>query len=211
MRIRSTVAATFYAGVALSNVPPAQILAASAIGATILYMVMGDNNTIYAATAGHTVITISTTAPYTVTVLAGSGSSGSADGTGAAASFGAIAGLALDPVTLGFLVVYDNTIGGHRKITIPAGVVTTLSSGLGACIATAGILLDAGGNVWNSFPQYILCRNIASTGAQYGTGYSGSYVFPMAGRPLAAGTGIPLLLCQFRGRRRGPAPASGID
>jgi sugar lactone lactonase YvrE/3D (Asp-Asp-Asp) domain-containing protein len=63
-----------------------------------------------------------------VTTLAGSGSSAFADGTGAAASFSAPVGIAVD--TNGNIYISDN----HRirKVTTPGAVVTTLAGNTGA-------------------------------------------------------------------------------
>ena len=75
-----------------------------------------------------------------VTTLAGSGSSGSADGTGTLASFSYPKGVAAD--TGGNLYVTDNEVDNNakiRKIT-PGGVVTTLeSAGISIGVAVDGI------------------------------------------------------------------------
>lgn len=65
-----------------------------------------------------------------VTTLAGSGSLGTTDGTGTAASFNYPTGVAVIPST-GVIVVTDNN--SHRiRLVTPAGVVTTLAgSGIG--------------------------------------------------------------------------------
>ncbi|AQT60288.1 hypothetical protein B0D95_09415 [Cellvibrio sp. PSBB023] len=60
----------------------------------------------------------------TVTTLAGSGSSGSIDGTGAAASFSRPAGITIDGA---HLYVADSSNHEIRKIEIATGVVTTLA------------------------------------------------------------------------------------
>ena len=64
-----------------------------------------------------------------VTILAGSGGPGTADGTGSAASFNAPAGRAVDPE--GNVYVADLANNEIRKIT-PAGCVTTLVGNLNA-------------------------------------------------------------------------------
>jgi hypothetical protein len=74
------------------------------------------------------------------TVLAGSGQVGSADGTGAAASFDIVAdtGLALDAVGDAYLL----SDGAIRKVT-PQGVVTTIAQGLP--VRYGPIAMDAAG------------------------------------------------------------------
>ncbi|MBI5771884.1 MAG: immunoglobulin domain-containing protein [Verrucomicrobia bacterium] len=93
-----------------------------------------------------------------VTTLAGSpGSSGSVDGTGTAARFGAVRGLAVDAT--GVLFASDSTYHLVRKIT-PTGVVTTIAGAASASGGTdgaggaarfsvpLGIALDAAGNFY---------------------------------------------------------------
>lgn len=74
----------------------------------------------------------------TVTTMAGNGSSGTADGTGAAALFNQPSGLALD--TAGNLYVADTYYGLIRKVT-PSGTVTTLAG-----TTTPGDSTDGKGN-----------------------------------------------------------------
>jgi sugar lactone lactonase YvrE len=98
------------------------------------------------------------TASGIVSTLAGSGSPGSADGIGAAASFTQPAGVATD--MSGNIYVADWTNHKIRKIT-PAGVVSTLAGdgssgtadGIGAAAsfsAPFGIVADASGNIYVS-------------------------------------------------------------
>lgn len=116
-----------------------------------------NNGVVYVAdAANHTIRQI--TADGTVTTLAGlAGTSGSADGTGAAARFNRPFRIALD----GAGVLYVSDTGNHviRKVT-PAGVVSTLAgkagtsgsadgTGLSATFfAPEGIAVDANGNVF---------------------------------------------------------------
>jgi sugar lactone lactonase YvrE len=106
-----------------------------------------------------------------VTTFAGSGSTGSANGTGTAASFFFPYGLAVD--TSDNIYVADLNNHRIRKIT-PAGVVTTFAgSSLGYANGTgtaakfgypAGVTVDASGNVFvtDSYNQRI--RKITSAG-----------------------------------------------
>ena len=62
------------------------------------------------------------------TTLAGSGSAGSSDGTGVAASFNMPTGIALTPDG-STIFVAEHTGNKVRKIVLGAGVVTTFASG----------------------------------------------------------------------------------
>ncbi len=98
------------------------------------------------------------TAAGVVTTLAGSGSAGSADGTGSAASFRSPSGVAVD--SSGNVFVADTYNHKIRKIT-PGGVVTTLAGsgsfgvsnadGTGSAASFAyptGVAVDGSGNVY---------------------------------------------------------------
>jgi hypothetical protein len=91
-----------------------------------------------------------------VTTFAGSGSVGSADGNGTAASFNQLSGLAID--SIGNLFVTDYSNNNIRKIT-PAGDVTTFAgngiqgSADGPALTAnfyfpSGIVLDQNGNFY---------------------------------------------------------------
>jgi hypothetical protein len=71
-----------------------------------------------------------------VTTLAGSGSSGSADGTGAAASFGFPAKIAVISSSVIAVADFGSSV---RLVTYPGGVVTTIGSGFSG---TSAIALD---------------------------------------------------------------------
>jgi gliding motility-associated-like protein len=110
---------------------------------------------VYVADRGNNLIRKITPAGV-VTTLAGSGASGSTDGTGAAASFNFPNGVAVD--ALGNVYVADSQNSLIRKIT-PAGVVTTLAGaggsgnadGTGAAAKfniPTGLTIDGSGNLY---------------------------------------------------------------
>ena len=113
------------------------------------------NGNVYVADSGNNKIRFATPAGV-VTTLAGSGSSGSIDGTGVAASFGFPYGVAVG--SEGTTYVADYFYNKVRKITA-GGVVTTLAgsgatgfadgSGANAQFTTPrGVAVDASGNVY---------------------------------------------------------------
>jgi streptogramin lyase len=121
-----------------------------------------------------------------VTTLAGSGSSGAANGTGTAASFSAPTGIAVDAAGNVYVADYGNNL--IRKIN-PDGVVTTLagSGALGSANGTgnaasffspAGVAADSAGNVYvadygNNLIRKIDPNKVVTTfaGATNGAGY----------------------------------------
>jgi len=132
--------------------------------------------TIFIATFGfgQPTITIATTLEGTpeVTTLAGSGSGGSADGTGTAASFYRPRGVAVDGS--GNVYVGDRSNHLIRKIT-SAGVVTTLAgsgsqgsaNGTGTAASfnnPSGVAVDGSGNVYVGDRSNHLIRKITSAG-----------------------------------------------
>ena len=107
-----------------------------------------------------------------VTTLAGSGSSGSANGMGTAASFSAPSGVAVD--TSGNVYVADAFNQMIRKIT-PAGVVSTLAGSTtpGGTDATgtaasfrgpSGVAVDTSGNVYVADSGNLSIRKITPAG-----------------------------------------------
>ncbi|HEX7837343.1 MAG TPA: NHL repeat-containing protein [Kofleriaceae bacterium] len=115
------------------------------------------------------------TATGVVTTLAGTaGIFGSADGTGAAASFAFPQGIAVDTAGNAYVTdtLFDHTI---RKIT-PAGVVTTLAGlagiagsvdGLGAAARfnnPAGVTVDSAGNVYVADSNNSSIRKVTAAG-----------------------------------------------
>jgi len=111
-----------------------------------------------------------------VTTLAGSGAVGSADGTGAGASFNHPRGIAVD--ASGTVYVADTGNNTIRRIT-PAGVVTTLAGtpgatgtadGAGAAASfngPQGTAVDAAGNVYVDDTLNDTVRRGVETGAPY--------------------------------------------
>ena len=121
----------------------------------------------------HTVRKI--TAAGAVTTLAGTpGVTGSADGTGSAAQFCNLGGIAVD--STGNLYVTDLNNHTVRKIT-PAGVVTTVAGAAGVFGSTdgsgsaarfhypAGIAVDSVGNVYVADTYNYTIRQITSAGS----------------------------------------------
>ncbi|MCW1924498.1 hypothetical protein OKA05_18170 [Luteolibacter arcticus] len=134
-----------------------------------------------------------------VTTFAGSGSIGSANGTGAAASFREPHAIAVDPNDN--LFVADTWNSKIRKIT-PAGVVTTFAgsgsqgttNGTGTAATFGnpeGIAVDGSGNVFVADTQHHLIRKITpagvvttfagssgATGSGDGTGTAARFSYP---------------------------------
>jgi sugar lactone lactonase YvrE len=77
-------------------------------------------------------------ANYTVSILAGSGASGSADGVGAGATFNFPAGIAMDEA--GILYVTDRSNNKVRRVTSHGEVVTIAGTGVGNSVDGPGDL-----------------------------------------------------------------------
>ncbi|HZZ17991.1 MAG TPA: protease pro-enzyme activation domain-containing protein [Opitutaceae bacterium] len=130
-----------------------------------------SSNNIYVADGSGNVIRKVTEAGV-VTTIAGSGASGSADGTGISASFNDLTGIAVD--SSGNVYVADNGNNEVRKMT-PAGVVTTLAGsttggsagGSGSAASfegPAGLGVDSSGNVYVADSENNLIRKVDPTG-----------------------------------------------
>jgi sugar lactone lactonase YvrE len=167
-------------------------------GAGNVYVADSDNNTIRKVTPAGV-----------VTTLAGSsGQQGSADGTGAAASFYNPRGVAVDGS--GNVYVADSDNNTIRKVT-PAGVVTTLAGssgqrgsadGAGAAASfynPTGVAVDGAGNVYVADTDNYTIRRVtpagvvttlAGTAGQYGsadgTGATARFSYPSG---VAVGAG----------------------
>lgn len=136
-----------------------------------------------------------------VTTLAGSGASGTTDGTGAAASFNLPIGVAVD--ALGNVYVIDGDFYCIIRKVTAAGVVTTLAgsgapgfaNGTGAAASfngPHGIVVDNAGNVFvtdggNNRIRKITGAGVVTTfagsgafGALNGTGIAASFSYPAA-------------------------------
>ncbi|MBL7817665.1 MAG: T9SS type A sorting domain-containing protein [Saprospiraceae bacterium] len=123
-----------------------------------------------------------TTSAGVVTTFAGSGTSGSTDGTGTAASFGSMGKVGID--ASGNLYVADRTNAKIRKVT-PAGVVTTFagSGSAGSTDGTGtaasfngpeGVVVDGSGTVYvadygNHKIRKITAAGVVTTFAGSGT------------------------------------------
>lgn len=101
-----------------------------------------------------------------VSTLAGGGPFPLADGTGSAAAFFEIEGLAADPA--GILYATDSFYHQVRKITTPAGVVTTLATGVGELSnifsPVLGVAADDLGNVYVAVAGYHIIQKISPAG-----------------------------------------------
>jgi DNA-binding beta-propeller fold protein YncE len=103
----------------------------------------------------------SASADIYVSSLAGQLTSGSADGTGAAAQFKLPFGVAYDGTNL---YVADQANNSIRKIVVATGVVTTYATGLSG---PAGVAVDTAGNVYVADTNHnvILKYTAANTGS----------------------------------------------
>jgi serine/threonine protein kinase, bacterial len=163
-----------------------------------------------------------------VTTFAGSGSPGSQDGTGAAASFRMPTGVAVD--ASGNVYVSDTDNGKIRKIT-PGGVVTTLAGsgawgsadGAGAAASFKGpygVAVNGGGDVFvaDMFNNTIrkiaaggVVTTLAGSGAQGhadGSGTAASFSWPSG---VAVGAGGDVYVADLANYRiRKVTPAGGV-
>ncbi len=114
------------------------------------------------------------TTPLTITTLAGSaGSSGTTDGTGTAARFNSLAGVAAD--STGNFYIADTNNHVIRKVTF-TGVVTTLAGSAGTAGSSdgtgtaarfnfpSGLALDSSGNIYVADTSNHTIRKVTSAG-----------------------------------------------
>ena len=167
--------------------------AAASFNRSAAVAVDSAGNTYVADTGNNAIRRISPSG--TVTTLAGSpGSTGTADGTGAAARFNNPAGVAVDGA--GNVYVADTRNHTIRKVT-PAGVVTTLAgspgtagfadgTGAGARLNfPSGVVVDGAGNVYVTDSGNNVIRKITPGGVV--TTLAGTGMLPSQG--TADGTG----------------------
>ncbi|MFG6486721.1 NHL repeat-containing protein [Roseateles sp. BYS78W] len=171
----------------------------SAASFTFPYAVAVDaSNTVYVGDTNNFLIR-KITSDGVVTTLAGSGIVGSANGTGTAASFEVVRGIAVD--ASGTVYVADSGNSLIRKIT-PAGVVTTLAGsgqegyadGTGAVALFSnpvGICVHSSGTVYVADPAINVIRKITPDGAV--TTLAGKFDPSNPGGGKANGTGTTAL------------------
>jgi len=138
-----------------------------------LGVAVDGNGNVYVAEQGNFTIRKITPAGVVTTLAGTAGNVGSADGTGAAASFNLPAGVAVD--SGGNVYVADYANDTIRKIT-PAGAVTTLAgvpsspgsndgTGSGASFSVpTGVAVDAAGNVYVTEQKGDTIRKVTSAG-----------------------------------------------
>jgi len=158
----------------------------SATNGSLVYRITSNNNVAIQGACP--------AAPSQVTTLAGTGATGSANGTGTAASFNNPVGIAVD--ASGNLFVGDRLNNLIRKIS-STGAVTTLagsgaygsSNGTGTAASFAspyGVTIDASGNIYVADSGNNLIRKITSSGVV--TTFAGSGGFGSANGTGTAAT-----------------------
>ena len=158
-----------------------------------------DNGNLYVTEFGNHLIRKIVISSGVVTTFAGTGSRGSADGTGTAASFNAPGGITSDGTNL-----FVADVGNHliRKIVISSGVVTTIAgtgsagnadgTGTAASFNAPGITND-GTNLFvadrrnNTIRKVVISTGVVTTfagtgsaGSADGTGTAASFNYPQS-------------------------------
>jgi sugar lactone lactonase YvrE len=103
---------------------------------------------VYVADSGNRILRKITPSGVVSTLAGRAGSSGTADGTGSAARFGSLHGVAVDGA--GHLYVADGANNRIRKVT-PSGTVSTLGDGTGNAArfnGPHGVAVDSAGNLY---------------------------------------------------------------
>jgi hypothetical protein len=162
---------TTFAGTGLQGMDNG-IGTAASFSQPIAVALSNDGNTLFVADYINNVIRKVITSTAEVSIFAGSGSSGSDDGAGAAASFNGATGLVVDAA--GNVFVADQANNKIRKITAAGDVSTFAGSGAegfadgqgtaASFNSPTGITIDGAGNLYVADQYNFRIRKITPTG-----------------------------------------------